>query len=76
MKLSNPVADGYCAMVRRYVGLNWRLVRQVLHVAIMDTKAIVGNTWAILRNLWWMIVSLIGDWWREKLTAIRTGEGE
>jgi len=45
-------------MVRRYVGLNWRLAKQVLHVAVMDSKAIVGNTWSMLRNLWWMVGAL------------------
>ena len=58
MKLSNPVADGYYAMARRYVGLNWRLAKQMLHVVIMDAKAIVGNTWSMLRNLWWMVGAL------------------
>jgi len=62
--LSNPIADGYLAMAIHYVRLLRKHWRQMLHLSI---KPMIGDIYWCVANLWWMVVSLIGDWWRDLL---------
>ena len=61
MKLNNPVADGYWAMVCIYWRINRKLCRQIARTIFMDVVAIVGNFWWMSKHLYWMGKELLNE---------------